>query len=121
VYSCISIFPEQYRAHSHPVYFHNELKDVVFFSGSTIQIVCEANCEQNCISEYKVLHNGTFLYGSRVKFISQPGKYAVNISNANINDTGIYQCKKDVWPRRSHIAGREANLKMAGKHFLCVL
>ena len=115
------MFSERYRAHSHPVYFRNELKDVVFFSGSTIQLDCEANCEPNCISEYKVLHNRNFLYGNRVNFITNPGKYTVNIFNASINDTGIYQCKKDVWPRLSHIAGREANVQMAGKLNHCVV
>ena len=112
----IALFAEQYRAHLHPVYFRNELRDVVFFSGNIIQLDCEANCEPHCISDYKVLHNGNFIYGSRFNFIEQQGKFRVNIINASIDDAGIYQCKKDVWPRGSHIVGREANVQLAGKH-----
>lgn len=108
-----------YNVHSKAVYFLNESEDVVYFHGSTFELHCYASCGQDCISQNKIYHNG--LPDLIHELAANNSKLILKISNANVKDSGCYQCRRSVWPWKqesSEISGRKFHVQITGG--LCV-
>ena len=104
--------------------FIDELEDAVYFSGSTIELYCVVSCEEECLHENKLNHNGTTKVGKRgnddkFKDLNDKAYYTLKIINATVKDSGVYQCLRLVWPlkikgRREEIAGRKFHIQITG-------
>ena len=117
MYACVFL-SGNYNVHSKPVYFLNELEDVVYFRGSTIELHCYASCEQGCISRNKIYHNGSPELGFHESYDNNT-MLTIKINNASVEDSGFYQCLRPVWPwtKRPYIAqiaGRKIHVQITG-------
>ena len=87
----------------------------MYFRGSTIELHCHVSCEQECILQNKIYHDGyPELYH---ELTDNKRKLTLKINNANLKDSGFYQCFRLVWPwksRVSEIAGRRIHVEITG-------
>lgn len=113
-----TLHPGNYNVHSKPVYFVDELEYAVYFRGSTFELDCHVSCEQECIGFNKIYHNGSpDVPRSHHELTDNKRKLTLKINNANLEDSGFYQCFRVVWPfkaRVSEIAGRKIHVEIIG-------
>lgn len=109
--------PGNYNVHSKPVHYLDESEDAVYFRGSTIELHCHVSCEKECIHWNKIYHNGLPDVDLSDELTDNKTILTLKISNADLNDSGFYQCFRAVWPwkgKASEISGRKIHIQIAG-------
>lgn len=96
---------------------------MVYIRGSTIELQCHASCNQDCIHRNKIYYNGKAILSKGLTLTDDGEKLTIKIDNASINNSGVYQCLRPVWPWRvkdtngkhiTDIVGRNINVQITG-------
>ena len=94
------------------------MQDTTYFNNSTVRLECDTTCKQDCDIRIRynqssyLVHGNLYKIPMRFEILNSAGKQTLEITNANINSSGSYQCVMKVW--RGYIVGKEIHLKMTG-------